>query len=308
MSDRLVKILVGVLAALLVGYGIIRLATGRSSAPRPSSLSLAQIAEADLDSAIIITEEETVRLRAGERWTVNGYEAIEQAGESLKRALEKGEIGQVAARNPENHERLGVADGQGYRVSFYSGGEERLTLIIGEKGGGRAFDEAYVRRAGEDEVYVLKGSLVNLGRRGVIEWRNKEILAPKREDIQRIELEYPEESFVLARDTTGWRVEPGGAQAEQSVVDGMLVQLSGLRALGFASDSLAGALSWEEPTGRVRVLGPGGAQLGELLFLSRDDPGYFVRRADGPVVYTLSRYSGDQILKKVEDLVPAPEE
>ncbi len=137
MSDRLVKILVGVLAALLVGYGIGRLATGRSSAPRASSLSLAQIAEADLDSAIIVTDdEETVRLRAGERWTVNGYEAIEQAGESLKRALETGEIGQIAARNPENHERLGVADGQGYRVSFYSGGEERLTLIIGEKGGG----------------------------------------------------------------------------------------------------------------------------------------------------------------------------
>ncbi|MEE8550799.1 MAG: hypothetical protein V3T08_06045, partial [Gemmatimonadota bacterium] len=65
MSDRLVKILVGVLAALLVGYGIVRLATGRSSAPRASSLSLAQIAEADLDSAIIVTEEETVRLRAG---------------------------------------------------------------------------------------------------------------------------------------------------------------------------------------------------------------------------------------------------
>ncbi len=83
----------------------------------------------------------------------------------------------------------------------------------------------------------------------------------------------------------------------------MLSILSGLRATGFAADSVSDTLVWEPATARLEVRGPEGVDFGELIFLEReDDSGYYVRRADSPVVYTISTYTGGQILKREDEL------
>ncbi len=160
-----------------------------------------------------------------------------------------------------------------------------------------------MRRPGDDRVYTLKGNLVNLANRDVDGWRNKAILSAARGDIQRIEFTYPDASFALVRDTIGWRVEPSGATASPSELSRLLGALSELNALGFAADSVTDTLTWEPPTARVRVLGPGDAELGELTFLKREENvGYYVRRRGAPTVYTLSAFNGDQVLKREQDL------
>jgi hypothetical protein len=301
MSDRLLKILVGVLALVVVAWAVARFAAGRGGGPEPAPFSLASGEELAIDSVIVIADADTIRLRAGDGWTVNGYEAAPEAGESLKRALGQARVGQLVSRNPENHERLGVTGAKGRRLTVYSGDEARVSLIIGERA--RRLDRAYVRRPGDDEVYMLEGTLVNLASRGVNEWRDREILAASREQIERIELTYPDESFALARDSAGWRIEPSGVEAKSGVVSSLVSQLTPLRAIGFAADSIADTLTWEPATARVRVLGPDGAELGEVTFLERGDmSGYYVRRAGSPVVYTLSSYGGNQILKREKDL------
>jgi len=305
MSDRLLKILVGALAVLLLAWVVARFVAARGGAPEPAGFELAAAAELELDSVLIEAADETVRLRAGDGWTVNGHEAIAEAGASLKRGLEEARVGGLVSRNPENHERLGVTETTGRRLTIYAGGTAQLSLIIGERA--RVFDQAYVRRVGDDEVYTLQGTLIGLARRGVDDWRKKEILAASREDIQRVEFTYPDESFSLVRDSVAWHLEPSGPAAQSGVVSSLLGQLAGLRAIGFAADSIADTLSWDPPTARVRVQGPGGAELGELIFLDRDDVGYYLRRAGRPVVYTLSSYTGEQILKREEDLRPAEE-
>ncbi len=282
-----------------------RFVAGRGGAPEPAGFELAAAAQLELDSVLIEAADDAVRLRAGDGWTVNGQEATAEAGESLKRGLEEARVGGLVSRNPENHARLGVTDAMGRRLTVYAGGAAQLSFIVGERG--RAFDQAYVRRVGEDEVYMLQGTLIGLARRSVDEWRNKEILTASREDIQRIEFSYPDASFTLVRDSVGWHLEPSGASAQTGVVSSLLGQLAGLSAIGFAADSVADTLSWDPPTGRVRVQGPGGVDLGDLIFLDRDDVGYYLRRADTPVVYTLSSYTGEQILKREEDLRPAEE-
>jgi hypothetical protein len=247
-----------------------------------------------------------VRLaRAGGGWTVNGLEAVADVGATLESALDDARIGALASRNPENHERLGVAEGQGHRVSFFAGGRPQLEIVLGEStsgAGGR-----YVRRAGEDEVHVLRGNLVGLVRRGVDEWREKEILPAHADSIGRIEYVYPDTSFAVARDTAGWRLEPGGFTARAEEVAGILNQLAGLRALGFAEDTVADGLDWESPTARLRVLGVDGTELGTVMFLEREEPGYFVRRADKPTVYTVSRFAGERILRRPTELIAGDE-
>ncbi len=295
MSDRLLKRLVLVLAALVLAWALARFVGGLGG-PAVASFDLAAVAASGLDSVVVAAPEDTVRLRAGDAWTVNGHRAAADAEESLRRALVQAQLGGLVGRNPENHERLGVTRTMGRRLTVYSGGTAQLSLVVGRRG--RAGGQVYVRREGEDEVYTLQGTLVSLVNRDVDDWRDKEIIQAGRELVERIEFSYSDESFVLARDTAGWHLEPSGAAADQNTVAGVLSILSGLLATGFADEPVADTLTWEPPSGRLRLVGPGGTAIGELIFLEREDVGFYVRRAGSPIVYTISGHTGRQLLKR----------
>jgi hypothetical protein len=287
--------LVLVLAVLVVAWALARFVGGLGG-PAAALFDLAAVAASELDSAIVAAPEDTVRLQAGDGWTVNGHQAAADAEESLRRALEEAELGRLVGRNPENHERLGVTRTTGRRLTVYSGGTAQLSLVFGRRG--RTVGQVYVRSEGEDEVYTLQGTLVNLVNRGVDDWRDKEIIQADRDLVERIEFTYPDESFALARDTAGWHLEPSDAAADENTVAGVLSILSGLLAVSFADESVADTLTWEPPTGRLRLQGPGGSALGELIFLEHQDVGFYVRRAGSPIVYTISGHTGGQILKR----------
>jgi hypothetical protein len=297
MSDRLLKRLVAVLAVLVVAWLVARFIGGLGG-PAAAPFDLAAVAEAALDSVVVAGADDTVRLHAGDGWTVNGHQAAANAEEALKRALEQAEVGALVSRNPENHERLGVTRAAGRRLTLYSGGTAGVSLIVGRRA--RALGQSYVRREGEDEVYTLQGTLISLVNRDVDDWRDKEIIEADRDLVQRIEYSYPDESFALARDTAGWQLEPSGAAADGNAVSGVLSILSGLLAIGFVDDSVADTLTWEPPSARLRLVGPDGTAMGELVFLEREDVGFYVRRAGSPVVYTISSHTGGQLLRRQE--------
>lgn len=307
MSDRLLKVLAGALVLLLAAWGLASLISGRDEGAVSASFELAADSGLAIDSVIIVAPTGDVRLQAGDGWTVNGYEAIPETGDLLRRALAEAEVGQLVSRNPDNHERLGVTEADGRKVTVYGDGAVRFTLIVGNRG--QAMQSAYARRPGDDEVYALQGNLVNLVNRAVDAWRDRKIIAADRDAIQRIECAYGDTVFTLARDSAGWRIEPSGAAVQDGAVSAMLGQLANLSAVGFAADSVADTLTWEPPSARMRVVGLGGAELGNLVFLDREAVGYYVRRAGSPVVYEISSYTGDQILKRENDLAPtAPDE
>lgn len=303
MSTRHLKVLLGIFAALVAAWGVAHVVTGRGRAPS-QPLALASESSTKLDSVMIAAKTDTVRLRGtASGWTVNGKEAMAEAGESLQKALQDARIGELVSRNPDNFDRLGVADGEGRQATFFAGGKPETELIVGGSAGGP--DGAYVRRPGEKAVYLLHGTLPNLVRRGVEDWRNKDIVSAARNDVHRIEFRYPADTFALARDSAAWRLEPGDVKAKPGEVTRVVGQLTSLRALGFAADSVVDTLSWADAAGTVRLLGPDGASLGELTFLKRADNGYYVRRSDKPTVYTVSKYTGEGVLKSRSELAVA---
>ena len=299
MSDRFLKYLVSALALLVVAWLAARFIAGLGGTGEGAPFELASLSDAEIDSVVIASPEGTVHLVAGDEWTVNGYDATAEAGATLTRALGQAAIGNLVGRNPENHERLGVDGAAGRTVTVYPSDAAPVSFIVGEQA--QVLNQSYVRRPGEDEVYTLQGSLVTLVSRGPDDWRDKTILGAAREDIQRLEYDYSDESFALELTPEGWTIEPSGATADPSFVNGTLSQLAGLRAIGFAPDSVISTLGWDSLTSELRVLGPGGFVLGDLMFKKREEEqgvGYYIRRAGSPVVYTLSTFSGDQILKR----------
>ena len=309
MSDRILEYLVGALVLLIVAWLAVRVVSGLGGEAESASFDLASIAEAEIDSVVIASPDGMVRLVAGDGWSVNGYDATAEAGATLRRALEQARIGQLVGRNPENHERLGVTQTAGRTVTVYPTGTSPVSFIVGEQT--RVLNQSYVRRPEEDEVYTLQGSLVTLMGRGPDDWRDKGIFQAAREDIQRLEYDYPDESFALQLAPTGWMIAPAGASADPASVNSALSQLAGLRAIGFAADSVIPTLAWDSVTAEVRVLGPGDFVLGELMFKKREEEqgvGYYVRRVGSPVVYTLSTFSGDQILKRESAFVGEAED
>jgi len=212
-------------------------------------------------------------------------------------------------RNPENHARLGVTEAAGRTVTVYPAGSSPVSFIVGEQT--QVLNQSYVRQPEEDEVYTLQGSLVTLVSRGPDDWRDKGILQAAREDIQRLEYDYPDESFALELAPTGWTIEPSGTAADPASVNNTLSQLARLRAIGFAADSVIPTLTWDSLTAKLRVLGPGDFVLGELMFKKREEEqgvGFYIRRVGSPVVYTLSTFSGDQILKRASAFVGEAED
>ncbi len=309
MSDRLLKVLVGALALLIAAWLGARLISGMGGEAESAPFEIASLGAGEIDSVVIASSGGTVHLVAGDGWTVNGYDATAEAGATLTRAFEQASIGNLVGRNPDNHTRLGVTESAGRTVTVYLRGGSPVSFIVGSQT--PALNQAYVRRPGEDEVYTLQGSLVTLMSRGADDWRDKSILQAGREDIERLEYEYPDESFALARGEAGWAVEPSGAAADPAAVNSTLSQLAGLRAIGFAADSVIAALSWHAPDAELRVLGPGDFELGTLMFMKREEEqgvGYLVRRAGSTVVYTLSTFTGDQILKRESAFVGEEED
>ena len=309
MSDRILEYLVGALVLLIVAWLVARVVSGLGGEAESAPFDLASLSDAEIDSVVIASSEGVIHLVASDAWTVNGYDATAEAGATLTRALGQARTGNLVGRNPENHARLGVTEAAGRTVTVYPAGSSPVSFIVGEQT--QVLNQSYVRQPEEDEVYTLQGSLVTLVSRGPDDWRDKGILQAAREDIQRLEYDYPDESFALELAPTGWTIEPSGTAADPASVNNTLSQLARLRAIGFAADSVIPTLTWDSLTAKLRVLGPGDFVLGELMFKKREEEqgvGFYIRRVGSPVVYTLSTFSGDQILKRASAFVGEAED
>jgi hypothetical protein len=160
-----------------------------------------------------------------------------------------------------------------------------------------------VRRPGEDEVYLLRGELATLVRRAATDWRVRRIAQfdPVRAD--RVILRTAADSVTLERRDTAWTVAVGAGApvpADSAAVRRTAESLSRLQSAGYAPDSVAFALRFDEPTARVRVLDADGAVLADLLVLEREEGSYWVKRADGPDVWDVSRFSVEDFLKPAD--------
>ena len=302
MSKNVLQRLVIVLAGLLVLYGIIRLMGGRGAELSPGALELAAelegIDERTLESATFSgpTEEIEVTRSAGD-WLVNGFEPDSAAVARIFTALSEVEVGSLAAANPDNHERLGVAGHETWMLEFRLQGGQNRMLALGQVG--TAFQTAYARLPGSDEVYTVRGDLRGAFTRTLSDWRDKLIAIVDVESIATVEVERDGEVIVVERDDEGWMVAESGAVPDSAAVANILDELDELRAIGFAEE---GSGFPAEDVRRMVAMAESGDTL-LALEMAPVDAEYWVRAAGDDTLYRLASFRATRIVPEPNRLL-----
>jgi len=302
MSKNALQRLVIALAGLLVLYGVIRLVGGRTAEVPPGAAELAAelegIDERTLESAIFSGDNREIEVaRVAGEWTVNGHEADSAAVARMFTALSEVEVGALAAANPDNHERLGVTGRDAWMLEFrLLGGESRI-VALGRVGS--AFQTAYTRLPGSDEVYTVRGDLRGSFTRTLTDWRDKLIARTDVASIASIEVERDGEVVIVERRDAGWTVAESGSVPDSATVANMLDEVDELRAIGFAED---GAEFPTEDLRRFVALTESGETL-LALEMVQVDAEYWVRAAGNDTLYRLATFRATRIVPELDRLL-----
>ena len=302
MSKNALQRLVIALAGLLALYGIIRLVGGRGPERPAGALELAAelegIDERTLEAATFSGDDREVEVsRVAGEWTVNGHEADSAAVARMFTALSEVEVGALVAANPDNHERLGVTGDDAWMLEFRLVGGESRVVALGRVGS--AFQTAYVRLPGSDEVYNVVGDLRGSFTRTLTDWRDKLIARVDAASVETIVVERDGEVVTLERDDAGWTVAESGAVPDSASVANILDEVDELRAIGFTEEGA------EYPTEDIRRMVAMGASGDTLLALELApvDAEYWTRAAGNEILYRLAAFRATRIVPELDRLL-----
>jgi hypothetical protein len=198
MNPRALLTLLATLAAL--GLLALYMSADEQGAPAAGEAFLPGLADAlnDIDQITIVAAGEqtvaTLRKDAG-RWSVterSGYPA--DLGRLRKNLIElsQARIVEQKTANPAFHDRLGVQDintdtALGNRFDISGGGFE-ASVIIGQTG--ISGDNAYVRRAGDPQAYMVSADLSTSPNQ--VDWLDREILDLPSTRIRAVTITHPD--------------------------------------------------------------------------------------------------------------------
>ena len=289
MSEKTLRACLYFLGAVTVLYFVITLGRGGAGGASAGDSDLAG-AFAGIDGEALarvdlIGPRETIRLeRAGDAWTVNGFDADSGAVARFLRALDEVEVGPVAAANPANHQRLGVSTDSAWTLTTDAG----TTVLLGKTG--NRFRTAYARLPDADQVSLIEGDLRAAAARSLFDWRDKVILSADTAAIASIHVAREGETVIYERGDLTWMVG-GGAEADATTVRNILQELAGLRASGFAPQD---AEMPEEPDRAVLALDANGNEIASL-WLAEQESNFRVSASASPYIFEVPTFRADRV-------------
>ena len=305
---------VGYVLMAMIALGIIALiARILTSSPDELVLSgLLPITTDVVDTIIIESADGRSRaklVRPGESriWTINNQKVFEPKLNIFWSLVADFDGAQLVATNPDNHERMGVADGQGTVLTFMVRDFEQEKFVIGQWSPDAAL--CYLRRPGKTDVHAIEcpGRASDVFDPDPEGWRDPIVMAISRNEVQSITFTYADEEFVLAIEGGEIVVLSGGEQefADVFQVERVMQAVEGLLADGFAHEEIVKTLAFDSPDAVVRVVTHEGAEspTTRLRLLRRDDGSYYARTGASPTVYILSERVASQLLISRSELV-----
>lgn len=289
MSPRHLTRLALILAVVLVAWGVLALVR-RPVNDRVVTLALPTVDTARVDTVAITQRGDTALLARGadHRWRVNGQPAAPANVAQLLAALaDTSNHAAMVAENAAAQASLGVRADSGRRVRVVVGGRAVLDWTTGHQTDDYA--GVYVRPTVSDTVYALYGSLTGAFGHTLDAWRDKTIVALAAPGVHRIEVTRGGHTYSLMRAHAGWTLAAGAA-VDSAAAGRMVQQLNPLSGQAVATPAQAAAADFRHPTVRLRVFGPSGAPLADVLFDSTKT-GIWARADTGQTVFQVGQWA-----------------
>lgn len=255
MSSKVLLRIVAILVIALLAWGGLAL-MGRGSTDSTVSLTLPHLTADSVESIEYVGPQDTIRLaHQGAGWKVNGHAAAPRVIEAFFRAMSDSNArSEMVAQSAESHPRLGVDSVAGKHLVLKGGGKSLLDLWFGNRG--PDFEGFYVRKAGEDPVFLLKGTFADLTVQPLEDWRDHLALSVGTDSITRVEVVRGKSAYSLTRAAGGWTFAKGGA-ADSSRVTRWLGQFKELRATSFPKPGQTDSASFTPAERKVTLYGSG---------------------------------------------------
>jgi hypothetical protein len=152
-------------------------------------------------------------------------------------SLSSVEAQRIVARSRDKWPQYEVGDGSN-QIKVFVNGRKTADLLIGAF----KFDQArrsastYVRRAGEDEVYLVEGFLAMQLTQGADSYRDNTILTSTPQNVTRIEYSLGDDLHVLTRDIAGDWYYAGMESIDSMAMDAYLNGLRNVSSRDFVTE------------------------------------------------------------------------
>ncbi|MCH8185045.1 MAG: DUF4340 domain-containing protein [Chloroflexi bacterium] len=261
-----------------------------------------------VDSVSLRSDQSTAELRRfgtdATNWRVGDFPVFPPKLLDFWSAVSDIDGAQLVARNPANHSRMGVADGQGTVMEFFLGGSIQEQFVVGKWSPDVRL--CYLRRPSKNEVYSIPCASPDVFDTDPDGWRNRIVLRVPRAAVESIVFTSPEEDFTIALTPLGSVLisEDGQEPADNGLVLNILLALENLpEATGFASAEEMEDLKFDASTPSIVIntVDESGIPTTRLRFIPRDDISYYVKNPAESTVYIMDRDLVEFLLKRKED-------
>ena len=302
MSEKALRRVIAVVAALAVVYGIVRLV---SYFTRPSGTPGGQLAQAldrlrrdTLVSASITSPSgEKIEIRRDSTgWVVNGFKADSEAVDRLLRAAAEGRVLDQVARTRDNHSRLGVTQDSAWTVEV-RGLRSSVKALLGNSG--REYSTSYMRLPDEDAVYEVGGNWRWALTRSLAEWRDKTMVKIDTAQVKRLVVERDRQRYEIARADKSWKA--GNESADSLRIRDLLGELVRFDAYGFAPET---ARFDGKERRSVTALGEKGDTLARIEFAGEGSGTWLARARGKPDLFQVFAYRVDRLTPKRSEAIP----
>jgi hypothetical protein len=185
-------------------------------------------------------------------------------------------------------------------VTLKSG--KQPTVLVGKKKGDEDF---YVKTADSPQVFLVKKYNLERVNKRPIEFRDKTICNLKSDELVEVAVSHGKDSFTLAKQGKDWKAtKPSGLTADDSKVSNITGAFSDWKAQGFAEDNSPKATGLAKPTATIATKSSVKGHACQLKIggETSDKSNYFVQVDNQPDIYTVTKWSVDRVLVKLDDL------
>jgi len=263
---------------------------------------------AKVDLIRVETPEETVEMKKEDnKWWVTQpmrYPAAEKTVEAAVQKLQQMKKLSLITEKSDRFADFQVSDSGATKVTIGQG-NKTSTFVLGKAG--PTMQTSYARLASSNEVWEIAGNHAGTFKRKAKDWRDKTITDVEMKSIDKVTIEYPQQTITLALSDTTWKVDAGKEQFEGSkdLVERLTRMISKISAVDFA-DTLSKDV-FDHPEAHI-VASLSTGETVDLKLVPKDAEGnqYYLRKDGATADYVIYKSTATALMKKPEDFKQKP--